>query len=112
MKLHETPFLTSDLLMARVKQRDFKAKDWRRHEEVTVRAQGDQLLLRQDDRIVELELVTTPDGDRLYFVEETKSGSFDDDIRNAEAAKIACGREHFKALSAGEHGAIYDKLRM
>lgn len=26
MKLHETPFLTSDLLMARVKQRDFKAK--------------------------------------------------------------------------------------
>lgn len=57
MKLNETPFLTSDLLMARVAQRDFKAKDWRRHEEVTVRAQGDQVFLRQDDRIVELELV-------------------------------------------------------
>lgn len=57
MKLHETPFLTSDLLMARVKQRDFKTKDWRRHEEVTVRAQGGQVFLRQDDRIVELELV-------------------------------------------------------
>lgn len=57
MKLDETPFLTSDLLMARVKQRDFKAKEWRRHVEVTVRAQGDQVFLRQEDRIVELELV-------------------------------------------------------
>ena len=56
-------------------------------------------------------LVTTPDGDRLYFVVETKSGLFDDDIRNAEAAKIACGRAHFKALSAGDNAVIYDKFK-
>lgn len=49
-------------------------------------------------------LVTTPDGDRLYFVVETKSSLFADDLRNAEAAKIACGRAHFQALAAG-HGA-------
>lgn len=43
--------------MARITQRDFKAQDWRRHEEVVVRAKDDVVLLRQDDRIVELEIV-------------------------------------------------------
>jgi type III restriction enzyme len=56
-------------------------------------------------------LVTTPDGDRLYFVVETKSSLFDSDLRNAEAAKIECGRAHFKALAVGENPAIYDKFK-
>lgn len=56
-------------------------------------------------------LVTTSDGDRLYFVVETKSSLFDSDLRNAEAAKIECGRAHFKALAVGENPAIYDKFK-
>jgi len=56
-------------------------------------------------------LVTTPDGDRLYFVVETKSSLFDNDLRNTESAKIECGRAHFKALAVGEKPAIYDKFK-
>lgn len=56
-------------------------------------------------------LVTTPDGDRLYFVVETKSSLFANDLRNAESAKIECGRAHFKALAVGEKPAIYDKFK-
>lgn len=56
-------------------------------------------------------LVTTPDGDRLYFVVETKGSLFDSDMRNAESAKIQCGRAHFKALAVGDSPAIYDKFK-
>lgn len=56
-------------------------------------------------------LVTTPDGDRLYFVVETKSSLFGSDLRNAEAAKIECGRAHFKALAVGDNPVIYDKFK-
>ena len=56
-------------------------------------------------------LVTTPDGDRLYFVVETKSSLFAGDLRNAESAKIECGRAHFKTLAVGENPAIYDKFK-
>ncbi len=37
-------------------------------------------------------------GEQLYFVVETKSSIFSDDIRASEQAKINCGIEHFKAL--------------
>ncbi|MFN9090880.1 MAG: restriction endonuclease subunit R, partial [Alphaproteobacteria bacterium] len=56
-------------------------------------------------------LVATPEGDRLYFVVETKSSLFVSDLRNAESAKIECGRAHFKALSVGEKPVIYDKFK-
>jgi type III restriction enzyme len=56
-------------------------------------------------------LVTTPDGDRLYFVVETKGSLFASDLRDAESAKIECGRAHFKALAVGENPAIYDKFK-
>lgn len=56
-------------------------------------------------------LVATPEGDRLYFVVETKSSLFGSDLRNAESAKIECGRAHFKALSVGEKPVIYDKFK-
>ena len=36
--------------------------------------------------------------EKLYFVVETKSAPFTDALRPAEKAKIACGKEHFKAL--------------
>ncbi|MDO8268118.1 MAG: DEAD/DEAH box helicase family protein [Moraxellaceae bacterium] len=49
--------------------------------------------------------------ERLYFVVETKSSLFDDDIRNAEGAKIKCGEAHFKALGVGENPARYGKFK-
>jgi len=43
-------------------------------------------------------------GEQLYFVVETKSSIFSDDLRAAEKAKIDCGIEHFKALSKDSNG--------
>ena len=55
-------------------------------------------------------LVTTPDGDRLYFVVETKSTLDGFDHRRDEAAKMDCGAAHFEALAAGESPAVYGKF--
>jgi type III restriction enzyme len=44
---------------------------------------------------------------RLYFVVETKSSLFTDDLRDKESAKIECGRAHFAALAVGENPARY-----
>ncbi len=52
-------------------------------------------------------LVQHDDGDRLYFVVETKGGLFEDDWRDKEAAKMDCGRAHFKALAVGESAPKY-----
>ena len=52
-------------------------------------------------------LVQDTDGERLYFVVETKSGLFTDDLRDKESAKIECGKAHFKALKVGESPAEY-----
>lgn len=52
-------------------------------------------------------LVETDGAERLYFVVETKSGLFTDDLRANEAAKITCGKAHFKALAVGETSAQY-----
>jgi type III restriction enzyme len=49
--------------------------------------------------------------ERLYFVVETKSTLFTDDLRDKESAKIACGQEHFKALAVGENPARFIKAR-
>jgi type III restriction enzyme len=37
--------------------------------------------------------------ERLYFVVETKSSLFAEDLREKERAKIKCGEAHFKALA-------------
>lgn len=44
---------------------------------------------------------------RLYFVVETKSSLFTDDLRDKEYAKTECGRAHFQALATGENPAKY-----
>ncbi len=44
---------------------------------------------------------------RLYFVVETKSSLFSDDLRSKEDAKIECGKAHFAALGVGENPARY-----
>ena len=52
-------------------------------------------------------LIDSDEGERLYFVVETKSSPYLDDLRITESAKIACGEEHFKALKTGESPARY-----
>ena len=47
-------------------------------------------------------LVEKDGAERLYFVVETKSSLFTDDLRDKESAKIECGKAHFKALAVGE----------
>ncbi|WP_029462240.1 type III restriction-modification system endonuclease [Serpentinimonas barnesii] len=44
---------------------------------------------------------------RLYFVVETKSSLFTDDLRSKEDAKIKCGEAHFAALAVQENPARY-----
>lgn len=43
-------------------------------------------------------LIDVDGKEKLYFVVETKSTLYTDKLRPAEKAKIACGKEHFKAL--------------
>jgi len=52
-------------------------------------------------------LVQEDDCERLYFVVETKSGLFADDLRDKERAKIECGKAHFNALVVRESPAQY-----
>jgi type III restriction enzyme len=47
----------------------------------------------------------------LYFVVETKSSLFTDDLRDKESAKIECGKAHFKALATGENPAQFVTAR-
>ena len=47
--------------------------------------------------------------ERLYFVVETKSSLFADDLRDKESAKIKCGKAHFKALAIGDNPAQFKK---
>ncbi|MDZ3797534.1 type III restriction-modification system endonuclease [Pseudomonas aeruginosa] len=52
-------------------------------------------------------LVEEDGSQRLYFVVETKSSLFTDDLRDKESAKIECGKAHFTALGVGENPARY-----
>jgi type III restriction enzyme len=47
--------------------------------------------------------------ERLYFVVETKSSLFAEDLRDKERAKIKCGEVHFKALEQGDNPARFVK---
>ena len=53
-------------------------------------------------------LIDSDEGERLYFVVETKSSLFQGDLRMSEYAKIECGKAHFKALRVGESPARYE----
>jgi len=56
-------------------------------------------------------LVEKDGSERLYFVVETKSSLFTDDLRDKESAKIECGKAHFEALALGENPAHYEVAR-
>jgi type III restriction enzyme len=49
--------------------------------------------------------------ERLYFVVETKSGLFKDDLRDREWAKMECGKAHFNALAVGYNPAQFVTAR-
>ncbi|MGM3274975.1 type III restriction-modification system endonuclease [Ralstonia sp. 24A2] len=49
--------------------------------------------------------------ERLYFVVETKSSLFEEDLRDREGGKIKCGAAHFDALAVGENPAVYRKVK-
>lgn len=46
-------------------------------------------------------LIERDGAERLYLVVETKFGRFADELRDAERAKITCGKAHFNALADG-----------
>ena len=52
-------------------------------------------------------LIEDDEGERLYLVVETKGSAFLDDLRNAERAKVECGKAHFEALQVGESPARF-----
>lgn len=52
-------------------------------------------------------LVEVSGEERIYFVVETKGSLFADDLRDIEAAKMECGKAHFKALGMSENPARY-----
>jgi type III restriction enzyme len=54
-------------------------------------------------------LVEKDGAERLYFVVETKSSLFTDDLRDRESAKIKCGEAHFEALAVGKNPARFVK---
>ena len=54
-------------------------------------------------------LVESDGQEKLYFVVETKSSSWWDDLRHKEGAKIKCGEKHFAVLAEGENPAKYIK---
>ncbi len=56
-------------------------------------------------------LVDVDGTERLYFVVETKSGLYLDDLRDKESAKIECGKAHFKALAVGDNPAQFIPAR-
>jgi len=56
-------------------------------------------------------LIDKDGAERLYFVVETKSSLFTDDMRDKENAKIQCGRAHFSTLAVGDSPAKYRVIR-
>jgi type III restriction enzyme len=56
-------------------------------------------------------LVQQDGKERLYFVVETKSSLFDEDLRDREGGKIKCSAAHFNALEANQERAIYGKFK-
>jgi type III restriction enzyme len=55
-------------------------------------------------------LIEQDGAERIYFVVETKSSLFDDDLRDKEGAKIDCGEAHFKALAVHENPAKFKRV--
>ena len=53
-------------------------------------------------------LIEKGEGERLYFVVETKGSALPDHLRPSESVKIECGKAHFRALQVRENAARYE----
>jgi type III restriction enzyme len=56
-------------------------------------------------------LVEVSGEERVYLVVETKGSLFLNDLRDDEAAKMACGEVHFEALAVTANPARYVKAK-
>jgi len=54
-------------------------------------------------------LVEQDGRERVYFIVETKSSLYTDDLRPKELAKTECGKAHFKAIATDPNPARYKK---
>ena len=54
-------------------------------------------------------LIENEGQEKLFFVVETKSSGWWDELRYKEDARTACGKAHFTAIAQGENPAIYIK---
>lgn len=53
----------------------------------------------------------TEDGEKLYFVVETKGTENIDDLKDAEKKKILCGRKHFEVIDTGIKYEVVKELK-
>jgi type III restriction enzyme len=56
-------------------------------------------------------LLRAMDGDKLYFVAETKGSKDEDQLRQSEKAKILSGRKHFEVLDNGIKYELVKELK-
>ena len=56
-------------------------------------------------------LVEKDGAERLYFVVETKSTLFTEELRDKEGAKVKCGEAHFQALAVDANPAKFIRAR-
>ncbi len=53
-------------------------------------------------------LIDSDEGERLYFVVETKGSADPGELRGAEEARIKCGKAHFEAIGVREPRVRYE----
>lgn len=53
----------------------------------------------------------TDDGEKVYFVAETKGTDIIDDLKGAEKKKILCGRKHFEVIDTGIKYEVVKELK-
>lgn len=56
-------------------------------------------------------VLDTEDGEKLYFVAETKGTDIIDDLKGAEKKKILCGRKHFEVIDTGIKYEVVKELK-
>ena len=56
-------------------------------------------------------LLKTEDGEKLYFVAETKGTENINDLKGTEKKKILCGRKHFEVLDTGVKYEVIKELK-
>ena len=56
-------------------------------------------------------VLNTDEGEKVYFVAETKGTDNINDLKGSEQKKILCGRLHFKVLDTGINYKVVKELK-